>query len=158
MKYHYTSCWRSEDASVFHLVGVIVADEQEVALFFPQDREAQKEWRSRIEHREDEQSPLHWLEETAAGGNGITEEFGTVHIVSAPSLHAAMQKAYFSTQQEYGKEMRLYSDVREGDSGVLSHPLADSLSKTMFAFEAPDIVANTDEVLADKSLFGRRSR
>src|SRR5436190_1564818 len=113
MEYSYISLWTAAEGGKFELRGVIGAGPEEMGSFFPNDEAAMEEGAELERMWESVRatvSPVTWLHGVAKSGNGVTEEYDEVQVVSAPNLQEALQQAYQQTQERYGTRIDLYSE------------------------------------------------
>lgn len=132
MTYSFTSFWKSPDADVFKLQGVLVAGSNEIGCYFPDDAEEQQEWTGCIQQLRQQESaftPREWLTMVVGTGNGMTTEFAEIEQLEAPSLAIALTMAYQQTFQHHGAIMSLYAAPVKGRANVSSDPLGHLLSE-----------------------------
>lgn len=130
MRFIYTSHWKSIDSKVFRLCGVLLASPGGVMPYFPDDADERDDWSEQIVAlRETGESPSFelWLRQIADGGNGITEEFGSIREIEAPDPDRASKKAFDQVVKEHGRTTRLYQEAVAGEPARVSDPLAGIL-------------------------------
>lgn len=111
MKYAYTSYWRSVQTNTFSLTGVIVAAQDDIVAYCPEEPDEQQLWDDTIaawRKTRDPRKPLMFLRQIARTGNGITDEYDGITYVGAASLEEAKYKAYERTKHKRGLEIQLF--------------------------------------------------
>lgn len=144
MLYFYTSLWAATDEASLSLRGVIVADFDEIGVYFPDWPDEQQEWErlasgwktwtaSGYEATKYNEgfTPEAWLRGVAERGNALTEEFSEVSRVEATTLQEALHVAYERMLSDYGRKMPAYAPVVRGTSSDHSRPLADLLPDSL---------------------------
>lgn len=110
-KYPYVTHWKYHDRDNFRLVGVIVADDEQLLGYYPNDPDKDM-------LKPDEEDPLdpdppmeslsprairEALREISESGNGINEEFDDVLQIEASSIEEAARRAFVYTVQTKGE-------------------------------------------------------
>ena len=144
MDHYYTSHWKFKEGLTFRLSGVLAANTEVIGAFYPDDKEAQKEWEEIL--RDDNTflkrllgrriAPVLRLRQIASGGNGITEEFEKVRVIEAASLKDALSEAYKLVVSKHGTEKLLYGQ----------EPYSEQVT---IGLQPTDISVNKDMVLKD---------
>lgn len=146
MNYFYTSHWQRKPHSLRLTGVLAVGEGSQAGAFFPDAPDEQADWEDVIagipqtpaesrlterfrsitrrfykdsaplQARRSRTALLGWLRQTAAGGNGITEDFDEVRSITADSLEDALHQAFRATLEHYGGVEILEGPARKGVS------------------------------------------